>query len=242
MASASFVSSASDFTTASTTTIAVTIPSVSASQLILVSIQARNNNSPSFTPPAGFTNLGLSASDGSTGMKGEIFYKVADGTESSPCTFTLSGSAQTVTATLIYSNINTSCPFDVYASASSGGASASTIFPTVTTTAASEMLVYFSGIVGQPNITNGAGLTEREDMETTGTNNAGGWAGDELQESAGLSTQRSNELGSAQRNVNFTIALQTAASDGGAAVEGQPTWARYILNPFRSVNLPAWRP
>ena len=216
MASASFVSSASSFTTACTTSLAVDMPgSLSASNVLVVFLGMRNVSTPSATPPAGFTNLGISACDGTTGANIQVFWRIATGTEGAACTFTISASNQMAAAVGQYSNIDTACPFDVYVAASAGGTTAATKFGTVTTTSASELILYAANIVGAGGtITNDAALTEREEVGSTGTNNTTTWLGDELQAASGLSTQRTNTLSASQRNVEITIALKTASAAG----------------------------
>lgn len=217
MASASFVSSACDISSACTTDVDFTIPTVTASQLILVNLTIRNNASPIITAPTGFTNL-LSACQG-TIIFSRVYYRVATGAENSSCVFAFSASTRAAVITSVWNNINTACPFNVSAAASSTGTSACCEFPILTTTIASAALVYFTGTASNPAITNDAALTEREETNTTGGNRCQSWQGDELKAAAGATACRVNTLESAQVNTTFTIALATAsaAAAGGSS-------------------------
>ncbi len=211
MASASFVSSACDISTACNTSVSFTVPTVTASQLIFVGVTLRQGNSPTVTPPAGFTGPLLTASAG-TIISASVFYRVADGTESSPCTFDFSASTRAAVITEIWDNIETACPFDVYSVATTGTTSSACCeFPIVNVTSASTALTYFTGTASNPAITNDANLTEREEVTTLGGNRCQSWAGDELQISSGNSACRVNTLEAAQRNITFTVALKAAS-------------------------------
>jgi hypothetical protein len=74
----------------------------------------------------------------------QMLYKIAAGTETGTLAVTQSGSNFKMAQILVWRGVNTSTPFEGFASATPG-ATATTAFPNVTTTGANRWLVYASG-------------------------------------------------------------------------------------------------
>lgn len=127
------------------TSIVVTAPaSISNGNILVVGLFPQGKASESFTPPAGFSQIGSTLSSvGSGKVQGAIFCKVA-ASEAGNYTFTLGTSAITEWAILNISG--SSCANDGIGTASGNAQTITTTAPS--TTLANDLVVYMGGTVG----------------------------------------------------------------------------------------------
>ncbi len=132
-----------DSYSSSVSSVTVDLPSGSDNgNLILIHIVTDDEGT--MTKPIEFTELYNYTSDGNGPHTG-LFYRIIDGTESASYNFTFPSEPAVVT-TLRYTNVDTSNPFDVMASAA--GDSNAPQAPSVTTTKNGRTILQFIGIDG----------------------------------------------------------------------------------------------
>ena len=92
----------------------------------------------------------------------QIFYKVATATEPTSYAFKTTDAIAKAGGITAWTGVKTSGPVDVSSGATGSGASATA--PSVTTTAANDVLLYFGFQVGDVTYTPPTGMTERWDV------------------------------------------------------------------------------
>ncbi|MEK9135584.1 MAG: hypothetical protein AAB393_00555, partial [Bacteroidota bacterium] len=156
-----FRAASSGATSGNATSFTISKPTSAVQNDVLVAqITVNNGSSTSMTAPSAWT---LVRRDNRTSQVSQaIYYKVAGASEPASYTWTLSPSDAASGGIVAYSGANTSSPID----ASSGGTGSSNIVtaPSVTTTAADEMVVGFFGHDNATTFTPPSGMTERYDV------------------------------------------------------------------------------
>ena len=120
----------------------VDLPSPFATGDLLVVLLSSENGAAGMTAPSGWTylNLGYTQNGGQAGL--QVFYKISDGTETSPIAMTQSSGKRVAYVSSAFSGVDPSSPFDVFSYSNSGGTSVTSYTASsVTTTAANAYLI-----------------------------------------------------------------------------------------------------
>jgi hypothetical protein len=157
------------FRSAATTTDGTTVnkPSGTAAGDLLLAELEVDENPATVTPPAGWTLLQDTLGAGGTGnaFHTQVWWKLAGSSEPSSYTWTVSGSPWVDVGLLAYKNVNQASPIDVSAGRDAGTTSAPTT-PSVTTTAANDLVVALFVNFDSGSWTAGSGMTRRYNFDS----------------------------------------------------------------------------
>jgi hypothetical protein len=179
----------------SNTSVTLNVPSgVSNGHVMLATAVYANGT---LTVPSGWT---LVTSQGGFG----VYRRVASG-EPASYTWSLNTTDSLATACIAYSNVDTANPVDVSGSQSNGSSTSMTA-PTVTTTIATDRLVFLGGAIGGSTTATAPGsMTERADA---GTGNANIYIADRALSSAGATGTYTATLAASRANIGALVALR----------------------------------
>ena len=161
--------------------------------------------------PTGWTSINQGTSPGGASTLG-VWYRVADGTESSTYTFTWTGDQEAAGSISRYVGVDTSDPID--GSGVSTGTSTAPTAPSVTTSNADSVVLRIFGSDGSETVTAPSGTTERFDLRSSATaGDATTTAGaDASQATAGASGTAAFTLGSSQEWRAVTVVINSDPS------------------------------
>jgi hypothetical protein len=231
---------------ANTATVAPTVPTVSAGELLLCWISHRDGGVTISSFPSGWAYVpvqgGSANPAGGAGADAclMVAYKVADGTEggTSP-SYTMSAAGNGVAVITIYQNINSADPFDADIVSNVMGASATAVpVPNVTTTMNGALVIV--GVGGDEEASSAdmftawpASLAERVDAESGASNVFLGVADVPLSTAGEFNPSDGTITTTSDSWASMTFALGVASNDaigtisaGGLSVSGQAIMAQ----------------
>ena len=194
-------------TSATNTSFSVTKPTGVASGDVLVATVARVAGA--LTPPSGWTQI-LSRS--STGVTLDVYRLVAGGGEPSSYTWSLNSTDAMAVAISAYDNVDATTPVDIYSSQDNSSGT-SMIAPSVTTTVATDQLIFAGAVAGNIRATAPSGMTEDADTGITGV---GVYMADQSLSSSGATGNKTATLASSATSAAALIALRPSSTAGGA--------------------------
>jgi outer membrane biosynthesis protein TonB len=181
-------------------------PDVAAGDVLLASLSLRGT--PTITAPLGWQLVRMDPNG--TSVRQAIYLHVATDNEPASYNFTFSRSAATTAIMMAFGGVDTSNPVD----ASSGQANdKSTLVtaPSLTTTAANDVLVGIFGIANQSTFTPPSGMSEVDDLSaTTATYKVSSEAAQQTLGSAGATGTRTAVAQFATLNIGQLVALRAA--------------------------------
>lgn len=142
-----------------TTSMVVNKPSGVVSGELLVLLVNQRATAAVFTPPTGWTQVGVMSNTGKT----QVWYRVADGTEGTTFTVTSNTSANAVIGCLRFSNASTTTA-PTFTSATGNSTTATTPAATVATGGSIVLGVFAGGNANQSNVVPPSGYTEVFDI------------------------------------------------------------------------------
>ena len=196
-------------TAAVNTSVSVAPPTGTTTDDILLATIAHAGGT--LTPPAGWTQVLTQAVTGATLA---VYRRQAGGSESN-YTWSLNSIDALAVAVSAYDNVDTTSPVDVFAS-QGNGSSTSMVAPTITTTVATDQLVFAGAVAGNIRATAPGGMGEDADI---GTGSIGVYMADQALAAIGATGTRTATLASAAVNAAALIALRPSSTAGG----GTPT-------------------
>ncbi|MDI6799150.1 MAG: hypothetical protein QMD53_00455 [Actinomycetota bacterium] len=167
--------------------------STASGDLLLAGIAVNEAETSTITPPSGWTFIQRIDNASDVGLA--TYYKVAGASEPISYDFGVDKAGSAIRASggiTAYSGVNTVSPIDVIGSNS--GDSSIAVAPSVTTTAAGDMVVALFGVGDKPEFSTPAGMTERYDifnLSTSGPNTA---LDDVLQAAIGASGTKTADM------------------------------------------------
>lgn len=205
-------------------TLTITRPSVAADDLMIAFVFATNSLSISITPPSGWTLLASYAPNTSLVSAAWVYYKVAGGSESSTYDWVLSGGSPNNRSTgriIVVTGADTTTPIDVSATDLDTTAGLSQVNPSVTTTVANTLLIWYTMEWGNQSTsttwTPDAATTEA--FEDTQAPAGGGHAvAYESVAAIGATGTRTWTTNQNRRSWNLSFAIKPAAGGGGSIV------------------------
>jgi len=207
-AHASIAFLASSQSSATGTSLVIAKPSGLASGNVEVATIAATSTA-TITAPSGWTVIQNTTSASST-LRQISYYHVAGASEPSSYTWSYSPSRTAVGGISAYSGVDTTIPVDLSASAS--GSSGNATSASVTTTAASELVLVPTAFSGVSSLTHDASTTERW-LQASGSTVVGD-SSDFTQVSAGASAAKTATAGTNTGWVVHTIALRPSGASG----------------------------
>jgi Bacterial Ig domain len=157
------------FRSASTTTDGTTVskPSGAAAGDLLLATLEVDEDPATVTAPAGWTKVQDTLGAGGTGnaFHTQVWWKLAGSSEPASYTWTVSGSPWVDVGLLDYTNVNQTSPIDVSAGRDAG-TTAAPATPSVTTTAANDLVVAVFVNFDSGTWTAGSGMTKRYDFDS----------------------------------------------------------------------------
>jgi hypothetical protein len=191
----------------STASLQLTTPTgTTAGDALLAGVSVRGK--PSIKAPAGWM-LVLKTQAANT-MTQAVYLRIAGGSEPATATWTFSKAVGAAGGMLAYAGVDATAPLDIVGGQANPASTAITA-PSVTTTAAGDVLVGFFGIAGATTITPPASLAERYDVSASGTFKIASAAADERLATAGATGSRTAVAGASAGSIGQLVALRPAA-------------------------------
>ena len=224
-----------------TGTITINKPASTASgDFLIAGIVVNGGSGTTITPPSAEWTLIL-RTDRSGDVGIATYRKVAGASEPASYTWNISGSNRASGGIIRYTGVDISNPIDVTGGAN--GNSSSVGAPSITTTAANDLVVAFFGVDNNFSFSPPSGTTERYDVTHSDSSGPGSAADDFTQASAGATGTKTATVSSAEKWVAQQVALREAVVSqpdltvvktnnvSGAATNGVPfTWTIHVTN------------
>jgi RHS repeat-associated protein len=190
--------------------LAISTPTGTASNDVMVAAIGFNNSSAAITPPAGWTLVRRLENTATTSNSLAVYRKTAAAGEPGSHTWAVAGGAFVVGGIQSFSGVDTANPIDTESGQATASATAHDT-PSITTTSANTMLVTAHTYASSQSWTLQAGLSESFDR-LSGSANATGQSitgGRQAQPAAGASgTKRATAASSADRGNTHILALR----------------------------------
>jgi hypothetical protein len=198
-------------------TIVITKPAAVANDDVLVAgITVNGGTDITITPPSGWTLIRRTNNGGNVGIAS--YYHVVTSAGSEPVSYSwglaTSGATRRASGGILrYTGVDTANPIDVDNGGT--GSSSSPTAPTVTTTAANDLVVGFFGLDENATFTAPGGMNERYDVANTDSSGPTTEAADYTQASAGATGTKAASATQSNDWAAQLVALNSAPCSGG---------------------------